>query len=316
MAEKQKVKSYNIKVPVYTTEMIEEQNMLFGITYDEMISAIKGKITNFQSELSFENRNKTKRTVISKITYTGHTLGNTPCLLLQISAYSTNLLDGYFEAEQKIEFKKDNKIGSEHNFMLIYPIINGITQNNYTRYFLVLVYEDPNKDSGELMKISKNVVNKILNVPIQNIKLPTILDELKTFSTIPELQVRYFGMDNAENDVDVKYRSYLQSGKIKRTKEQAFKNMPFDTLQDLLNETDDSGEYQRKETKLVIGKKEYKISKELFNEASETLKETAEKIFNATTSITQEELEKIYQTDFIVEKLSTVLQNYLSSEQN
>jgi hypothetical protein len=312
MTEKQK--SYNIKVPVYTTEMIEEKNTLFGITYNEMISVIKSKIDKFQTELSFENRNKTKKTVINKIVYTEHPLGTVPCLLLQISAYSTNLLDGYFEAEQKIEFKKDNKIGSENNFVLIYPIITGVTQNNYTRYFLVLVYEDPNKDSGELLKISRNVVNKILNVPIQNIKLPTILDELRKIPTIPELQVRYFGMNNSEDDIDVKYRSYLQSGKIKRTKEQSFKEMPFDTLQDLLNETDDSGEYQSKTTKLVIGKKEYKISKELFNEASDSLKETAEMIFNYTTSITQEELGNIYQTDFIVEKLSAVLQNFLSSE--
>jgi glutamyl-tRNA reductase len=71
MADKQK--SYNIKVPVYTTEIIESKNDLFGITYAEIITAIKSKI------------------------------------------------------------------------------------------------EDPNKDSGEITKISKNVVNKILNIPIQNI---------------------------------------------------------------------------------------------------------------------------------------------------
>lgn len=309
-----KEKSYNIKVPVYTTEIIEESNCLFGITRTEMIEAIKTKIANFQSELSFENRNKTKKTVINKIECTEHMLGTTPSLLLQISAYNTNLYDGYFEAEEKIEFQIDNKIGNDTNFMLIYPIINGLSQNNYTRYFLILVYEDPNKDGGELLKISKNVVNKILNIPIQNIKLPTLLDELKAISTTPELQVRYFGMSNADNEVDVKYREYLQSGKIKRTKENSFKNMPFDTVQDLLNESDDSGEYQRKVVKLIYGKKEFKISKELFNEAGEALKETAEKIYNATTSISKAELPKIYNTEFIVEKIEAVLNNYLSAE--
>jgi hypothetical protein len=314
MAEKQK--SYNIKVPVYTTEIIESTNDLFGITYAEMITAIKSKIDNFQSELSFENRNKTKKNVIYKIEYTEQNIGDVPSLLLQIFAYSTNLYDGYFEAEEKITFQKENKIGSDTNFILLYPVINGLSQNNYIRYFLVLVYEDPNKDSGEITKISKNVVNKILNIPIQNIKLPTILDELKSISTIPELQVRYFGINNADNEVDVKYREYLQCGKIKKTKENSFKNMPFDTLHSLLDETDETGEYQRKETKLVVGKKEYRISKELFNEASESLKETAEKIFNATTSVTQDELEKIYHTDFMIEKLSAVLQNYLTTETN
>ena len=310
-----KEKSYNIKVPVYTTEIIEETNSLFGISYSEMIDTIKSKIKNFKSELSFENRNKTKKTVIHKVEYSEHNLGLTPCLLLQISAYSTNLYDGYFEAEEKIQFQVKDKIGNETNFMLIYPVINGISQNNYTRYFLILIYEDPNKDSNELTKISKNVVNKILNIPIQNIKLSTILDEIQSISTVPELQIRYYGINNADNEVDIKYREYSQSCKIKKTKENSFKNMPFQTMQELLEETDNSGEYQRKETKLIIGKKEYRISKEIFNEASETLKETAEKIFNSTISITQEEFEKIYNTDFIVEKLSAVLTNYLSTEQ-
>lgn len=157
-----KEKSYNIKVPVYTTEIIEESNCLFGITRTEMIEAIKTKIANFQSELSFENRNKTKKTVINKIECTEHMLGTTPSLLLQISAYNTNLYDGYFEAEEKIEFQIDNKIGNDTNFMLIYPIINGLSQNNYTRYFLILVYEDPNKDGGELLKISKSLFKNFL----------------------------------------------------------------------------------------------------------------------------------------------------------
>jgi hypothetical protein len=179
-----------------------------------------------------------------------------------------------------------------------------------------LIYEDPTKDNGEVIKIAKNVVNNILNIPIQNIKLPTILDEIKEISTIPELQIKYYGMYNAENDVDVKYREYLQSGKITKSKEDYFKNMPYQKLQDLLAEPDDL-EYQRKTTKLIIGKKEYKISKELINEASEELKETAEKIFNMTTSITQDELDnKIHNQDFVMEKLSAILANYLSNEPN
>ena len=92
--------------------------------------------------------------------------------------------------------------------------------------------------------------------------------------------------------------------------------MPYQKLQDLLAEPDDT-EYQRKTTKLIIGKKEYRISKELINDASEELKETAEKIFNAVTSITQDELDnKVHNQDFVVEKLSSILTNYLSNDRD
>jgi hypothetical protein len=311
-----KEKSYNIKVPVFTTTMKDDTEGLFGkITYSELLDVLKAKINGFQSEVCFDNRNKTKKTVISKINFSEHILGEVPCLLLQISAFNTNFYDGYFEAAEKIPIQRDNKLGNENNFVLLYPVIKGFNSQNYTSYFLVLIYEDPTKDNGEVIKIAKNVVNKILNIPIQNIKLPTILDEIKEISTIPELQIKYYGMYNAENDIDVKYREYLQSGKITKSKEDYFKNMPYQKLQDLLAEPDDL-EYQRKTTKLIIGKKEYKISKELINEASEELKETAEKIFNMTTSITQDELDnKVHNQDFVMEKLSTILANYLSNEQ-
>ena len=67
--------------------------------------------------------------------------------------------------------------------------------------------------------------------------------------------------------------------------------------------------------KILESLQERKNKRELINEASEELKETAEKIFNATSAITQTELDtKVHDSDFIVEKLSAVLTNYLSNE--
>jgi hypothetical protein len=93
-------------VPVFTTTMKDDTEGLFGkITYSEMLDMLKTRINNFKSEVSFDNRNKTKKTVISKINCSEHTLGETPCLLLQISAFNTNFYDGYFEADEKFQFK-------------------------------------------------------------------------------------------------------------------------------------------------------------------------------------------------------------------
>ena len=315
MAKKEK--SYIIKVPVYTTDMIENaQDMFGGITYENMLSYLKGKINSFKennSTIQFENRNKTRRTVINGIDFTEHQTGETSAILMQISAYSTNLYDGYLEAEEKINFKKDYKIGSETNFVMIYPVIKGLDRSNYIRYFIILIYEDPTKNNDEISKIAKQVLNKILETPVANIKLPSILEELRTIGTIPELQVKYSAIYNEENDIDVKYRDYLVSGKLKKQKEDHFKNMPVNKIEELLNEPNNEN-YQKRETIFKVGKKEYKISKELINEASEALKETSEKVFNANTSITEEELnDKIHSTDFIVSKLFPILENFLST---
>ena len=225
------------------------------------------------------------------------------------------MYDGYFEANEKIPITKDNKLGSENNFVLLYPRIKGLSNETYTCFFLMLVYEDPTKDNGEVCKLAKILVNKILNIPIENIKLPMIFDELKDISTIPELQIHYRSISDADNNVDVKYREFLQGGKLEKKKDRLFKNMPRETMEQLLADTADDEDYQQKDTRIVIGKKEYRIKKELVNEASEELKETAEKIFNASSAITQTELDtQIHDTNFMIDKLSGVLTNYLSNE--
>lgn len=316
---KPKEKSYKIQVPVFSTEIIEEGNVLFSDTYQNLISTIKQKLNDYDGRLSFENRNKTQRTVVSKINCTDHTIGDIPCILLQISAYSTNLFDGYFEDEERHQFEKENRIGSDNNFVLIYPVITGLESHNYTRYFLILVYDDPNKeDSNHLIRIAKYIAKDILSIPVKNIKPKTVLDELRNVGNIPELQVKYYGIYNSENDVDVKFQEYLVGGRIKKSKTNNYKNMPFEMISDLLAETDDSGEYQTKRTIFRIGKKEFRITRQLIKDAEEQYSETAEKVFNAAIGITQSELENntIYQPDYIIHKLSSVISNYVSSEMN
>lgn len=91
--------------------------------------------------------------------------------------------------------------------------------------------------------------------------------------------------------------------------------MPLETMEQLLSDTSEDEEYQRKDTRIIVGKKEYRITKEQIKEANEELRETAEKIFNATSAISQSELEeKVHNPEFMIDKLSAVLTNYLSNE--
>jgi hypothetical protein len=312
-----KEKSYIVKVPVYTTEIIENAQDIFGgVSFNNMLEYLTKRIVEFQKRgetIEYENRNKTKRTVINGIAFSEHTTGAASALLFKISAYSTNFYDGYLQAEKKIEFKKDYKIGSETNFVMIYPVIKGLDKNKYSRYFIVLIYEDPTKSNDEIAKIVKSVLRHVLANPIANIKLPTILEELREIGTIPELQLKYSSVFNHENDVDIKFREYLVSGKLKKQKEDKFGNIPVDKIEAILNEPDT--EYQNREARVTVGKREYRISRELMREAGEIIKETAEKVFNAATAISEDELEnKVHDPDFIVSKLLPILENYMTSD--
>lgn len=62
-------KTYNIKMPVYTTSMMEQEDGLFGKATDQdMISLLKDRLKSFSSPISTDNRNKTKKMVIKNHT--------------------------------------------------------------------------------------------------------------------------------------------------------------------------------------------------------------------------------------------------------
>ena len=72
-------KTYNIKMPVYTTSMMEQEEGLFGrVTYQDMISLLKERLKSFSSPISTDNRNKTKKMVINKITPIDVVIGDVP----------------------------------------------------------------------------------------------------------------------------------------------------------------------------------------------------------------------------------------------
>lgn len=314
--QKPKEKTYKIKVPVYTTSMLDQSVGLFDdVTYDDMIKFVKDKIAKYAFPLTSPTRNKTLMTVIKSITIEDILLGSEKALLLQVSAYDTNFYDGYFEGKEKIAITKDNKIGKESNFILLVPRKKGLTAESYTCYFLMFVYEDPTKVNGVVSKLAKLVAKEIIQVPVENIKLPIIMQELKDCKTIPELQIKYSSIYEADNDVDVKYVPYLQGGKLEKKKVRRFKDMPFDIMGELLKDKTDDEDYQTKKTSIIVGKTEYRI-KSLIDEAKDELQDTAEKIFNLSIGITQTELDtKIHEKGFIIEKLQAVLNNYLSYEQ-
>jgi hypothetical protein len=311
-----KERSYLIKVPVFTTKnQVSSDEFPEMNTYDDMVNIIKSKVGSFQNEMSFENKNKTKQTFIDSITYTQHKLSYIPCLLLQISAYKTNLYDVCLKSEKEDrEITKGDKLASTKHFALIYPIINGMNSNEYTKFFLVLIYEDPTKDSDDIIKIVKFTLKEILKIPIKNIKLDKVLEELKSYDNIQELEIEFSSLIMDNNEVDVGYRKYVTKISKLQNKIYNFKDIPLDKTIELVNNNEEG--FQKKRIKIKNGKKEYRISSQI-QEVAEELTGTAEKIFNESISITQEELDKkLYETTFIIEKLNPILTNYLESEQN
>jgi hypothetical protein len=180
----------------------------------------------------------------------------------------------------------------------------------------MLVYEDPTKDPGSVSKLAKIVAKDILHQPVHNIKPETVLEEVRKMGTIPELQITYVGV-SFDDDGDMRFRQYRTSVKNTAQKDETYSNVPSDTLNDLVSISSNDEKYQKRFVRFIQGKKVYKWSKDLreglATEATDIMKESAEMVYNMSTTITEIELkEKVHEEDFVVSKLTGVLENVLN----
>ena len=313
-----KEKSYKIKVPVYSSELLENVKGLFGgHSYEDMINYLDKKLDNYtqtKPKLSRKKRNKVKEIEIQDIEKIKGFIGEIPIRLFKISAYNTNLIDGYVETKEKITLTKNDKLGSDTNFMLLYPRIIGLNENDYQYQWKILLYEDPTKENRELVSICKTVLEKVFEIKICNIKLDRVLKLLKEKKVISELTMQFNSQSNDENEVETKLREYLVSANLKKIRFENFENVPFNKVEKIISDKDYESEYQKRTIKFLFNKKEIKLTNE-FQEAKDTIKETVEEIFNSEIIINESEIESLFRTEFILEKLSPIIQEYLSENE-
>ena len=313
-----KEKSYKIKVPVYSSELLENVKGLFGgHSYQDMINYLDKKLDNYietKPKLSRKKRNKVKEIEIQNIEKIKGFIGGIPIRLFKISAYNTNLIDGFVETKEKITLTKNDKLGSDTNFMLLYPRIIGLNENEYQYQWKILLYEDPTKENRELVSICKTVLEKVFEIKICNIKLDRVLKLLKEKKVISELTMQFNSQSNDENEVETKLREYLVSANLKKIRYENFENVPFKEVEKIISDKDYETEYQKRTIKFSFNKKEIKLTNE-FQEAKDTIKETVEEIFNSEVIINESEIESLFHTEFILEKLSPIIQEYLSENE-
>lgn len=306
---------HKILVPIFTSEIIDSPDPLFqNITYGQIASSITRRIATYNA--SKEKRSSKiystlKERVIEKIEVTEHKLGEHPILLLRITAYETNLKDVFVETLERIHLESRNKVGSENNIVLLYPEILGMDPANFSYRWIAFVYEEPSKDRGEVISVCKLVLQKILGIAMRNFKLPSVMDELKKAGTIDELSIKFYTVESDLNEVDLRYKTYVSRFQTRKQKDTTYSHIPFDEASELLRESDEP-EYKVKEVKISLGKRELKYKENQKQEMQTETELFAEELFNESVPLNLNEIERIYDVDFVLEKLKPVVQKFVS----
>lgn len=303
--------NHKIKVPIFSSEMIENQKGMFEeADYSSMIRFIKDKIDKFNQNKPIIKKskfNKVKETQIANIEYFDFDFESIPTLLIKITAFNTNLIDGFVEIDTKIKFQKNHKLGSETNFVLIYPSIYGDDSSTFKYQWKFFIYDDPTKETNEILSIAKLVCNKILDIKIRNLKLESILKEINEYKILEniEVQLSSFYEDSEENDIIL--RNYVINSKISKSRKTKYENIPSEKFETLLADKDN---FNRRIIKLIKNNRELRITEERKQDLNK-FSQTIEEIFNTQITFDESDITKMFDNDFVIKNLNSVLKEFI-----
>ena len=102
--------------------------------------------------------------------------------------------------------------------------------------------------------------------------------------------------------------------KNKHIMERRYKEVPAETAISLLKKRDFLDKKFQYIKRVIFGNKEYRVTQFSSGEINNKLKELVEEIYNSEVEITEKDLQNnLYNSTFVVEKLTPVLQAYLLS---
>lgn len=318
-------KTYEIKIPVYVSERVPlEKQSLFSNTQETLLQHVQDILANYNSTpnsiVYTEKRNKTNRIGIKSVSPTEVSFGTDKGLILRVTAYKTNLLDGYYQDKtdtQKINFQQLDKLCSDNYFYLLYPLVRRIYASNEDEvYWQLFVYEDPSKADDEMVQIGRAIMKKILNTPIKNIKSDKLIEDLKKHK-IANVEIILSSLEDNAEGVPAYVKQYPYTCKLKREKKITLSGMTIDDVLEIYNDrTDfDKEKYSKRQLKFLT---EDRHSYSVVQEFKEKIAETIEDSFNYKETVSEEDIKnkKIFEITEIKKHMEGVFFNYLANNKN
>lgn len=318
MAEEQE-KIYKIKIPVYVSELVKrDRQALFQTTYDDLISDAKSMISNYNNstqKTKCDQRSKTTTICIEEIDPQDISFNQDKCLLLKVTAFKTNLIDGYYQSgktHEEIHFQTNDKLCSDNYFFILYPMINPNTKTNTDEvYWHIFIYEDPSKANEEMSKIAKAIMRDVLKVPIKNIKSEKFIEDLRRCKSIPKVEITLSSLDLDDSEELPTYlRDYTFTSTLKKEKKITIDEMDAEDAIEIFNDTSFTTGFKKRQIKYYTPNKRMLSA---LQEYKENMTLSLEDSFNYSIEVHEKEMNHIFEIDTIKKNIQGVFSNYLNS---
>ena len=255
-----------INFPVFRTKTEEESIPLIEVDRLGMVDLIINKAKSFNNSnsnlITLDNNGKTYINEVTNVNAIKIDINGSPAVLIQMTAKKANIKDAYVEIPDRDLITEKFKFGSDNYFFVMYPTtIKG--RSKFRRYWNIFIYDDPNKESEEFIRIVKKVVKDIFGLSVSNLKRSDFVREMETYKFLENVTATFQTVESSDALYEGSFKDYIVEGKIFSKKEYKLHKMPIEKFIDLLNGNDDEITIKRKSFGINIGKKEYKIKCEV-----------------------------------------------------
>lgn len=320
---KERKKRYQIKVPVYVSEKMERDNngKIFPTSIESLIEEAKELIDTYNSNpnitLTSDKRNKTTTIGIKSIDIEDLSFNSDNCLLLKVTAFKTNLIDGYYqsanEEEKEIRFKENDKICSDTYFFILYPLLNNKADNGLKIdvYWHVFIYEDPSKTNDEMARIARLIMSKIIKVPIKNIKSEKMLADIRKYKLISEVEICLSAIVDDDEGVPEYLQNYTFSSKLKKEKKIKLSDMSAEDAISTFEDESFTNNYSKRQLKFIThNKRVFSVVQEFKGKLSSALEDS----FNYSIDVSEEDIKNgnIFNTKIIKQNVEGIFTRYMS----
>ena len=322
MAENKK--GYQIKVPVYVSEKMERDNngAIFPTSNETLIEDAKVLISAYNSNpnitLTSDKRNKTTTIGIKSIDVEDISFNSDKCLLLKVTAFKTNLIDGYYqsanEEEKEIRFKERDKICSDTYFFILYPLLNVQVENGlkFDVYWHIFIYEDPSKTNDEMARIARLIMSKIMKAPIKNIKSEKMLADIRKYKLISEVEICLSVIADDDEGVPEYIQNYQFASKLKKEKKIKLSNMSAEDAISAFEDESFTHSYSKRQLRFTThNKRVFSVVQEFKDKISSALEDS----FNYSIDVSEEDIKNgnIFKTETIKQNVEGIFTRYMSA---
>lgn len=210
-----------INIPVYRTDPRYVDNSLFPPTRSGMIenalSCVKVFNCSIAKNIIVENTGKNYKLEVINATASRVSYNKSDLLLFNMTVQKKDFGEEYVETTptNKIPMSNSVKLGSTTYFFILYPVVVPIERGSKIQTFWnVFIYDDPNKDSEDFLKVVKSVLKDIMNEKIRNIKYKDFLNEIKNFKVLDNISASFLTIEDVDENYRARYREWIAKSSL------------------------------------------------------------------------------------------------------